>query len=1212
MRALSIAILSIAGVVSAADLSDDLWFVADFDRPATINGEMLEQSVPDDALVEGRYGKACFFRRQAKNVLLPTADFLTATNSFEGIGRSKLVADVKAGTLSFAGGEMRFLPQPTGQPNSWSTKVVSTTFAMEVKGKKGDELVLTPEITELSDKDIKAIQKSDKGFSPTTCLPNVATPRTFRLTGDWQRVWNVATYDIRTRYVRRVGWRVKAGKPVKMRKFLQQPTGYSHYGNIVEPTEWVEGNSNRGEFYLLVRDRRLLADFPFANGTFSCWLRTPEGWCPPDRILPGFQYRAGGAPEWGFFGNAFSTAKGYGKAYTGLGMFVGRTNEWTHFAATWKPDEFCAYVNGRQIARVENPPLMDMRELENAFLRIGGDQSMGSADAVMDDVAIFRRALSSAEVEKLATASAGLLDGARKYFSAPPDFTAFPRNHPNAAIRFAVDSPRNATLAIEAEIGGVKLSPREVALKKGANTVACPFRAADWRCGKYGWKVSLVDRGAAVVRHSGTLTIVPAPDRGGFRVMSCADTDKSTLDLFETLGFNTISVRYFTPKNVNPCEERGFRVDLFFENDKEWMTENFDLKRIREKAVKQMRPFAGDPMWSSTLVNSEVYGVGWAPRAASMSKWREFAKRQLGHEPVVAFSSAPCGVNWGKVGLKNPRGVLPQTDVYDTLEWYMRRGMPQLLMTRIGAKVAHELSPGNVVWSEPSPSLESLDMSADWIYSYDPFACLAFLRYYAGWPRGCGKLFMPLLSMGYWTPDFMEHLTPHPTQKDPKTGKPVSVMPLQTCDELRIKSIMCIAGSAVDSISYFSACWCWGQGVTNGVLHEKGQPLAYCPGWQKYCLAEKDAPERFGAFMRETFMPAAMLLRNVPNERAPVALLHPQEIGYSGEFWWPRVNYIRQLGRALSRQKIPYDVLFDPEFTVETLSKYRYVFYPQLNVITPEHDKVMKAMPTTTTFLHDENTFVAKQLLNYQNFELVNGLRQEFPAKEKNLEEPLEAWYGPRVDELRARLSAWSDEDGVGAWTFAKEEYKGVRYVAVVNNARRKGGCPQTDICTNATYRPIGAPQRITTHFAKLGGTVVYEFNPADGKHNPKIQNNQATIDYAAASSRVFCLYPKKLAAPKLELSGGLAAGRDAELVVRIADVDGKPAPGRQVVRLTIADPDGRVMDESGLYTVEDGQAKVVLRFSRTDKPGGVLSKWKASVTDLTTGMTETMHFRLR
>ena len=136
MRALSIAILSIAGVVSAADLSDDLWFVADFDRPAAINGEIFEQSVPDDALVEGRYGKACFFRRQAKNVLLPTADFLTATNSFEGIGRSKLVADVKAGTLSFAGGEMRFLPQPTGQPNSWSTKVVSIPCSLRVLARR--------------------------------------------------------------------------------------------------------------------------------------------------------------------------------------------------------------------------------------------------------------------------------------------------------------------------------------------------------------------------------------------------------------------------------------------------------------------------------------------------------------------------------------------------------------------------------------------------------------------------------------------------------------------------------------------------------------------------------------------------------------------------------------------------------------------------------------------------------------------------------------------------------------------------------------------------------------------------------------------------------------------------------------------------------------------------------------------------------------------
>lgn len=1213
IRAMSMSaacVLSCAAAFSAG-LADDVWFAADFDRPAVVGGVMIETEYPAGAIVEGRYGKACFFRRMARNVLLPTSDFLTATNSFAPIAGSKPVPDVKAGTLAFSGGEMRFLPQSTGQPHTWSTKVVSTTFAMEVKGPAGGELVLTPEVTELTDKHVKSLQRSDKKFSLTNCISNVATSRTFRLTGKWQRVWNVATYDIRTRWVRRVGWRVKTSGPVTMRKFLQQPTGMSHYSDVLQPTEWVEGGSVRAEYPLQVSGKELLSGFPASNGTFSCWLKTPDGWIHPKRHLRAFIYQAGWEHMWGFTGRGFSTSSGWGKSAHGLGAAViGRTNEWTHFAATWNADEFVAYVNGRRIVRNEKPNLLEM-SARGGTMRIGGDGMGGSADAVMDDVVIFKRALTSDEVARLAKAATGVIGGGDTYLSSPPVMTAFPRNQSVAAIRLPVDAPRDETLSLEAEIGAVKMPVRKTKLVKGPNDVECTFRPADWHTGKYAWKIRLVRAdGAAVVCREGTLTIVPGVERGGFRVMSASAPGKKELEFLQKLGFNAVSLNRIVAKDVNRCKEHGFRYDLRLENPWMWRSTNFDFAKIRADAVKRLKPYAGDPMWDSTLVNSEVYGAGSAETAVKYAAWREIAKKELGHDPVVAFTTSPCGINWGKVGLEMPRGVLKRSDVYDTLAWFMRRGMPQLMMTRIGAEVARELSPGITVWSEPSPSLENLDMSADWIYSRDPWQCLGFLRYYEATPRGQGKLFYPYLSMGYWSPDFPEGSCRHPTQKDPKTGKPVTVWALQTSDELQIKSMMCIGGAAVDSLAFFSVDWCWGQGITNGVLHEKGLPLVFCKGWSKYCIAEKDAAEKFGAFMRRDFIPAAKLLRNIPNLRSPVALLLPREIGYSGEFWWPRVTYVRQLMKLFSEMPIPFDVLFDEEFNVETLSKYRYVFYPQLNCITPEHDRVMRAMPSTTTFLHDDNTHRAGKVLNYPNFEHVKGLSMHFPAEKKNLEIPMTRWMGPKVDALRGRLAAWSEEDGTNAWTFVKD-YKGVRYVTVVNNARRAGGCPQTDILTNATYRPMGAPLRITTNFADLGSRKVYRFNPADGDHEVEVENGRVTLDYPAAASSVFCIYPAELSAPELDIEGDPRVGGEAKLVVRIADEDGKPAPGRQVVRLVLTDPDGRVCDESGLYTVEDGKTEITMRFARSENSGSLFSRWKAHVTDLTTGETATRRFSL-
>lgn len=1185
---------------AALPFAADVWFAADFDRPAVMGGEMLEHEVPDDALVEGRYGKACFFRRGAKNVLLPTADFLAATNSFEGIGGVKPVADAKSGTLAFVGGEMRFLPQSSGQPNSWSTKVVSTTFAMEVKGEAGGELVLTPEITELTEQQVKALQKSDRGFSPANCLPNVAEPRSFRLTGDWQRVWGVATYDIRTRRARRIGWKVKAGGPVTMRRFLQQPTDYSHYRGVKEPTEWVEGGSSRGECHVTITDPDLLADFPCSNGTFSCWLKTPPGWVPADRVVNAFLYQPGWESEWGFRGDSFTTDHRFG---IGFGRLVGRTDDWTHVAVTWNAEELVAYVNGERVQRREKPKLKSLGG--KGSFTIGGNGMSGSADVMMDDIFLFRRALTADEVKAVATSPTSVLSGEGAYLASPPVFTAFPRNHA-AALKFPVDAPRDGTLTVEAEIGGRALPTGQVTLKKGANTVACPFRAADFRPGKYPWKLRLLRGGTAAVRQEGTLTVLPAIARGAFRIMASGGTGEKELDLQEKLGFNSRCISNPEPKGVNRCEERGLRVDLRIENAGLWKSENFDFEKIRAKTVKKLKPFAGDPLWDSSLVNSEVYGTSQADEVAKFAVWRAIAKKELGHEPVVSFASAPPGVDWAKAGLKRPRGVLERSDVYDTFDWYMRRGMPQLMMTRLAADVVRELSPGATTWSEPSPSLESLEMSGDWIYSYDPWMCLGYLRLYEATPRGEGKRFMPFLSMGYWTPDFPEVSFWHPTQKDPKTGKNVQVWALQTCDELKIKSMACIAGSAADSISYFSPDWCWGQGCTNGALHEKGLPLVYCRGWERYCVGEKDAPERFGEFVRRDFLPSALLLRNVPNVRAPIALLLPREIDNSGEFWWPRVNYVRQLTKLLAKQAIPFDVLKDGEFNAATLSKYSYVFYPHLNCITPEHDRVIRSLPPTVKFLLDDNTCPGYPKLNYPNFERVQGLAQHFPAEARHLDQPMAEWIAPKVNALRAKLPAWSEEDGTNAWTFVKD-CGGVRYVTVVNNARRAGGCPQAELFTNAWYRPMGSPQRIATRFAGLAkGAVVYEFNGA-GKVSPR--DGLLARDYAAAESRVFAVYPKALKAPELSLEGKPTRGGEAKLVVKIADADGRPAPGRTVVRLALADPEGRTADESGLHVVENGRAEITLRFAMDDAEGGLFSKWKAVVTDLTTGESGTVRF---
>ena len=56
---------------------------------------------------------------------------------------------------------------------------------------------------------------------------------------------------------------------------------------------------------------------------------------------------------------------------------------------------------------------------------------------------------------------------------------------------------------------------------------------------------------------------------------------------------------------------------------------------------------------------------------------------------------------------------------------------------------------------------------------------------------------------------------------------------------------------------------------------------------------------------------------------------------------------------------------------------------------------------------------------------------------------------------------------------------------------------------------------------------------------------------------------------------------------------------------LKLVDGAGAVRDESGLYVVEGGAARITVRFARDDRP----KDWTATVTDLMTGKAATQKF---
>ena len=114
--------------------------------------------------------------------------------------------------------------------------------------------------------------------------------------------------------------------------------------------------------------------------------------------------------------------------------------------------------------------------------------------------------------------------------------------------------------------------------------------------------------------------------------------------------------------------------------------------------------------------------------------------------------------------------------------------------------------------------------------------------------------------------------------------------------------------------------------------------------------------------------------------------------------------------------------------------------------------------------------------------------------------------------------------------------------------------------------------------------------------------------DYAPAEGRVFCIYPRPLKALSARVEGIPARAVACALSVRMTDAADRPAPGRQIVRLTLRDPSGVCADALGLYTLERGTAAIPLRFARDASVG----TWTWKLDDLTAGFSAGGSFEVK
>ncbi len=954
---------------------------------------------------------------------------------------------------------------------------------------------------------------------------------------------------------------------------------------------------------LRVTDPRQLATFPFRAGTSAFWVKNAPG-VPEGHGVDMWGFNLPGASPWGMNAGRFSGgAGGVRLPYTR----IPRRNEWTHVACSWREGRVAYFINGKRVneikddgkTTVKTTPQKDPR----ATFRVGNfADGWGPNDAQVDEFVIFNRALDDDEISALARATKSLTDGAQEILAENVFFTTFFRDQKDAKMRCRVISPKTANYMLTVRVGDVERYSKKVSIKKGTSTFEFPLRPALYAAGKYDFAWSLTSsRGERVLVQKGELTIKGRLGQDPFIFNSWGGWKVIHDPVLKTLGINSYNLYWHEKEKIRAALDAGFFTKLRYENGNEWQKQDFDWAGIRAKTIADLSPLASLPIWRMALLNSEIYGVNIAKKAKDNPKYLKMAEAAIGGKPDFTYGDAPANISYKKLGIKPLRGEIDRLEcpTLETLFYVTSTGLPSIVANYETAKAIKSVKPVTV-WSEPAWGglADSVDLLASWEYEYSIYTTLWQLRVHSATARAYGKPYMPTLAAGYWP----EVKGDHPTRRD-KNGKPEKVTLTQGSDEVAIKTWLSLGAIPIQSLGWFSID-SWEYGVSNTLRY------AASPTNAIRSVAEVDCIERYGRRWHKDLAPAADLLRDMPNVPARVAYLDLPEIGFAGGFWWGHYHYKSALCGAMARGAANYDYVGRNDLLAGRLSDYEYIVYPMSRVVYKEHADILRALArrgvkivldSYASVRYEKSIVLDKVSYKANRFE---EMRADFGS-----------WYYPVSADVATRQGASSPAtDGKSSFTFEKE-YKGVRYVMVVNDLRDQKPSFLNTFKTNAWFRVVGAPQRIETEIRKVArGSKIYHFN---GQGRPRRLSRKGTTVkvggmYDAAEGAVYCVYPKALKAPSLSLAGTARPGTTVKLLVRIDDADGKPAPGRQVVELTLADGQGVPRDESGRYVVEEGCVEIPLRIAKSEKATGFSGKWRAKVVDFTTGKSETLEIAIK
>ncbi|MBO7166260.1 MAG: LamG domain-containing protein [Kiritimatiellae bacterium] len=1161
----------------------DPLFSCDYDSPTQLKDTVIPFGLTEDRIVKGRNGNAYHYAPLSYNHL-PYAYSVLSTNVANGV---------------FALNNFTVKGETRWRTYFRDAHVVSAW----VKGRKGAELEMKVTFSNrramrsrIEEKWTSIVKSLDKTAKDARYVEDEVIPATVKLTGDWQRVAVYSMMDARHEQ-RNVGFTfaTKDSSPFSLKRSLYEIQQLSPlHSRKPAPGIWVEGGRASESGAITIHLDKYKVEFPFKEGSFTAWVKYPELSNLSNSFLEFFVW-----DRISFSDGVFSLGRGSTRTKSPLDP---TDKNWQHIAVTWSPTNAVIYRNGKEFARLKRSIVKHQPPI--SLLRIGAAGWRGNqmSDFILDDVALFDKTLSPEVVTRIVNEKSPFAQKT-KWLTEPIGCRLFPRNEKNSRAAFTVHVPKDCQGIFNLKIGNLSNKTVVSDLTKGVNLVTIPFDARLFPTGNVSFKMVALECPKGMLKFdesvtsamrkkiakssvrrlsiSGTYEIVPSFDRNAFRVFNWGGSVPIKTEYALDAGMNVMHYNAYTPsEQLDYLQRKGHHYAVYLFNYKDGFNTGFDEQKIKQGVEAKLRRHAGRANWTMTMTSTEAAGIRNVRRAINLPKWVDFARSSLGFEPKGDI----CGPAFSLLrpkGWKAPQdGIIDLDNDLKMLRWLDTEGDPVLQVNRMDCEVAHALSPGNLVWAEPSCPY-GVDMTAYWAYEYPLDRVVSRLKRSYVAAREVGTSFMPTLGMGSC-----------PNLRANVPGCEGKVVLSHTYEEMLMKTYAVMGVTRANAMSYFDLCG-WSEGEKYADKPVAGK--AY---------AEKGVGHRFGEKMRKDLLPAFMLLQDMDTYDSPnVAVVLSETTGHTSGILWTYRGYVFDITRIL------FDVI--PECTIlsdntlKNASKYRHIFLPSSSsIIRENYNSIMKAAKSGSKIYTD---FLCRQ-------EYPNATRFDDGKPKTNYYNnynALLAQMGPSFERLRGLAEDIRREGRANSPAYV-EETDGVLRIY----PRISEGKVNTFLCLNDTrtpgpfstyrpeakdYMPYGKKCSSIVSLKVDNGSAIYDFMTSK-KLPYEYRDGRAflKLDVDAAEAAILCVYPSELKT----LTGEFKKTSDPRagvLRIELRDTDGNLPKGRQLVNVAISDEKG-VRDESKAYKLINGVCEVPVIIP----VGGENVSLTADIVERTSGLKAT------